>query len=519
MRHCICQTSWCGIARTKHFFGNRTVSLTSDTSEREVWMNHLEISGDDVLHVTALLDPRVWVGHFRKEDFTVISDDEGTASFNGIDFKSVTKYQESDTGNSSLTAPPRPTATKSLVMQSFLGDCRKISFADYSLQSTGIDSRRRRKRNVTVNENLSTPLPSVLLGRGFSIPFFEFDVGMSENVVSLMRSMNAHGQACKGSLHFRRSEVTTKRLALTVRCTCSLGKGCTLWSFGIYRWQSTSEVKISPVRSVPIPDVLYALGVCLTPNTMAHSDQLFTSMMLTPPSRNLLKDIIRLVIDPYLTREKDRLIREACFKIREAGISPILCMDVGHSSARNSQAATLAAASGNVLLFTLTDTKTNAWLKETSLVERALDFSINVEKIDVCMVEIDDNAKNASTISSYTRVNGPIELQKEPVKAGIDVFHAAKAMGKHVIKVTGENVRTLEKFFKPLCKCGFNVADVNMRINEMLLSKTTEFFEDITSAFTKFGATAWRGASETPASMRASAEANNLVDSTHNFNF
>ena len=185
-----------------------------------------------------------------------------------------------------------------------------------------------------------------------------------------MRSMNAHRQACKGSLHFRRSEVTTKFLALTVRCTCSLGKGCTLWSFGIFRWQSTSEVKISPVRSVPIPDVLYALGVCLTPNTMAHSDQLFTSMHHL--SRNLLKDIIRLVIDPYLKREKDRLIREASFKIREAGISPILCMDVGHSSARNSQAATLAAASGNVLLFTLTDTKTNAWLKETALVERAL---------------------------------------------------------------------------------------------------------------------------------------------------
>ena len=122
MRYCICQTSWCGIARTKHFFGNRTVSLTSDTSEREVWINHLEISGDDVSHVTALLDPWVWVGHFRKEDFTVISGDEGIASFNGIDFKSVTKYQESNTWNSSLTAPPRPTATKSLVMQSFLGD-------------------------------------------------------------------------------------------------------------------------------------------------------------------------------------------------------------------------------------------------------------------------------------------------------------------------------------------------------------------------------------------------------------
>ena len=58
--------------------------------------------------------------------------------------------------------------------------------------------------------------------------------------------------------------------------------------------------------------------------------------------------------------EKDRLVKEACRTIRDSGVSPVLCMDVGHSSARNSQAATLDAASGNVLLFTLTDTKTNA---------------------------------------------------------------------------------------------------------------------------------------------------------------
>lgn len=144
----------------------------------------------------------------------------------------------------------------------------------------------------------------------------------------------------------------------------------------------------------------------------------------------------------------------------------------GHSSARNSQAATLAAASGNVLLFTLTDITTNAWLKETVLVERALDFAINQEKLDVCMVEIDDNAKNASIISSFTRVNGPGESINEPVRAGIDVFHAAKAMGKHVIKVTADNASILEKFFKPLCTRGLDVADINNRMNEMLLSKS-----------------------------------------------
>ena len=62
----------------------------------------------------------------------------------------------------------------------------------------------------------------------------------------------------------------------------------------------------------------------MTPNTMAHS----ASMMLTSPSRNLLKDIIRLVVDPYLIGEKARLVQEGCRRIRDSDSSPILCMDV-----------------------------------------------------------------------------------------------------------------------------------------------------------------------------------------------
>lgn len=168
-------------------------------------------------------------------------------------------------------------------------------------------------------------------------------------------------------------------------------------------------------------------------------------------------------------REKNQIIGESCQKIRDSGASPILCMDVGHSSARNSQAATLAAASGNVLLFTMTDTKTNAWLKETALVEKALDFAIITEKLDVCMIEIDDNAKNASIISSYKRVNGPPENINEPVMAGIDVFHAAKAMGKLIAKITAENLIVVEKFFKPLCEKNCRVSDIMEKIDEMML--------------------------------------------------
>ena len=54
---------------------------------------------------------------------------------------------------------------------------------------------------------------------------------------------------------------------------------------------------------------------------------------------------------------------------------------------------------------------TNAWLKETALVERALDFAIVKEKLDVVMIKIDDNAKSSSLITSYTRINCPDERQ------------------------------------------------------------------------------------------------------------
>ena len=248
MRSCVRMTSWCTLARSKHLFGTRTVTLSSDSNEKEIWANHLEIIGDDFTHLLKLIDPRVWVGHFHSQDFIVVGDNKGDVSFAGIDFRSITKYREYDTGRSSLTSPPRPAATKNAVLLSYLGDCRTLSFSEYCLQNATVDSRRRRKRSVKVSEIFTTPPPSAPVGRESSIPFFEFFVGMSENIISLMRSTNLHGQTCKGSLHFRRCEVTTRRLMLTVRCTCSLGNSCLLWSSGVFRWQSTPEIKIPSTR-------------------------------------------------------------------------------------------------------------------------------------------------------------------------------------------------------------------------------------------------------------------------------
>jgi hypothetical protein len=166
----------------------------------------------------------------------------------------------------------------------------------------------------------------------------------------------------------------------------------------------------------------------MIPNTMAHADQLFSAMLLNPPSRNLLKDVIKLVVDPYLIDKKRRLISAACDELRVMNNSTILCMDVGHRSARNSQAATLAAASRNLLLFTLTDTHTNAWLKETALVTRALEFAFNDKCLDISTVEIDDNSKNALLISSFKRPNGPEGFLDETVKVAMQLKHWGKML-------------------------------------------------------------------------------------------
>lgn len=108
-------------------------------------------------------------------------------------------------------------------------------------------------------------------------------------------------------------------------------------------------------------------------------------------------------------------------------------MDVGHSSARNSQAATLAAASGNLLLFTLTDTHTHAWLKESSLVTRALKFTVNDKCLDISTVKI-YNSKYSLLILSFKRVNGPegsvTNLSKSPSMS----FMQQKRWGKMQLK-------------------------------------------------------------------------------------
>ena len=121
------------------------------------------------------------------------------------------------------------------------------------------------------------------------MPYYEVFIGMALLLMNLVKVIHSHGRKCKGELIVRRSEITLKRFSLCVRFTCSLSCHCSEWKDGVNRWKSSSEVEISSGKSVPTLDVLYAIAITITPNSMAHSDQLFSARLMPLPRRNILK--------------------------------------------------------------------------------------------------------------------------------------------------------------------------------------------------------------------------------------
>ena len=189
-------------------------------------------------------------------------------------------------------------------------------------------------------------------------------------------------------------------------------------------------------KSAMVPDILYSMACYLTPTTKAHADQFLSCMLITPPSRRVLNDLVKNFVAPYLLEEKEKMVSERCSELLNLNEGLIINMDVGYTGARKAQCATVMVGSGSRVVFSRTDTENGAWLEEGILVSAALDEAINIRKLDVVAVEIDDNASNKKKIESYKRVNGPSEYTEGNVKGLNDVFHAAKSMGKQAIKIT-----------------------------------------------------------------------------------
>ena len=512
------------------------VKFPSDLSESTMW-------GKLIGATNILPSSRVSIIHFFEVDILVKSDADGNSTFDSIDRYGPTKYQLSDTGNFSLTSPSRPAAPKSHIENSIFFGTRLLKYSDFlvhaaSWSSVKKSSNLKRKENkaMAAMESIASPpadnfskffdanSDNMKAGRQHEIPFHENYIGTSLKTVSLIKSIHNHGKNCQGNIFIRRSGVFLKRLSLQVTINCSEKSNCAIWEKGIFKWISSGTIKIPNTNRVAqVPDVLYSLACYITPTTKAHAEQFFSTMLLTPPSRNMLNDLVKSFVKPYLIQEKEKIISNRCEEIRALKEGIIVNMDVGYTGARKAQCATIMVGSGSRALFSRTDTENGAWLKEGLLVSIALNEAINERKLDIVAVEIDDNAANKKKIENCKRINGPIEFRQETVKGLNDVFHAAKSMGRQAIKIVSLFTQQLESKIKPLTVShGSNwdfEGELLIPILSSLESNFQLYFNDINEKFEHIGANEWVQASTSATGMQELAVILKLVDETINHEY
>ena len=56
-------------------------------------------------------------------------------------------------------------------------------------------------------------------------------------------------------------------------------------------------------------------------------------MLLTPPSRNTMKGVVKSFVAPYLTDEKERIVDLRCSELTSLNEGLIINMDVGYTGA------------------------------------------------------------------------------------------------------------------------------------------------------------------------------------------
>ena len=146
---------------------------------------------------------------------------------------------------------------------------------------------------------------SMKAGRKPEVPYHESFHGTSTKLLLLIKALQDHGRSCSGNIIIRRNNIVLKRLSLSVAIYCTCGKLCKIWDKGISKWISAASV-VYPVgnKSAMVPDILYSMACYLTPTTKAHADQFLSCMLLTPPSRQLLNDLVRNFVAPCGPKRK-----------------------------------------------------------------------------------------------------------------------------------------------------------------------------------------------------------------------
>ena len=518
-------------------FRNSLLKFPVDENESTTWAKLIGLN-------KILLSSRVSAIHFFEVDIIVKSSSDQPSTFGGIDRIGPTKYQDSDTGNFSLTSPSRPAAPKSNVENSVFYGTTGLTYCDYLLRTEAWSKskkssnlKRKESKAAALIESLNS-IPSVetfssffdtnsvdfKAGRMPEIPFHKNFLGTSIMIILSIKTMHNHGKSCLGNIIIRRSSVFLKKFTLQVTISCSLKCDCGIWDQGLYKWTSSGAIFLpQSSKTAYVPDVLYALACYMTPTTKAHSEQFLSAMLFTPPSHNMLNDLVKCFVQTYLLSEKERIITMRCDKLKSLGVGIIVDMDVGYTGAPKAQCATVMVGSGSRAPFSRVDTENGAWLKEGILVSLALDEAINQRKLDIVVVEIDNNAANKKKVESYKRINGPIEYSQQTVKGLNDVFHAAKSMGRQAFKITSVCIQQLESKIKPLTAS--QPADWNIEIDllqPILLTLEENFhyyFHDISEKSESIGAKEWIEADSTKTSMQEFAKKINLVDGTIDYEF
>ena len=304
---CVCNLPWCTTLRGKHLFSITSVRFPTDIEESEVWLILLGSHG-------VIVASRVYI--------IVSSTGDGYCQFYSIDRMGPTKYQTADTGNRSLVAPARPACAKFVIAESIFYNVKELLNCDYVIHQTAwskVKKSRVLKRkeiqnsstfNVTDTSLQSTPSNNFLqfldatsgemrAGRVPDTPYNENQMGASLKTVALIKAIYHHAKNCIGNIVIRRSNVAQKRLSIQITVTCSEKHKCSTWERGSYPWQSTNKVGF-PNSSRPafVPNVFYAMACYMTSTTKAHAEQYFSCMLLVPPSRPMLNDLVKSFVSP-----------------------------------------------------------------------------------------------------------------------------------------------------------------------------------------------------------------------------
>ena len=149
-------------------FGYSLLKFPMDVNESTSWAKLIGLK-------LVLPSSRVPAIHFFEVDIIVNSNSDQQSLFGGIDRIGPTKYQDSDTGNFSLTSPARPAAPKSHIENSVFYGTGELTYRDY-LSRAEAWSKSKKSSNLKRKESMAAASIEALNSTPGAEFFFSFSI-------------------------------------------------------------------------------------------------------------------------------------------------------------------------------------------------------------------------------------------------------------------------------------------------------------------------------------------------------